>query len=53
MFEVLIYATLTCSETIGIIDRVKLNDSLDSIVKSEIIVTVMEATPHCDWDAND
>ena len=53
MFDVLLYATMKCTDAAGIIDRVKLHDSLDSIVKSEIIVTVKDATPHCDWDAND
>ena len=53
MFETLLYATMSCTDAAEILNRVKVHDDLDSVIKNELVVTIKEATPQCDWDAND
>ena len=51
MIDILMYANLSCSDVESIIDRVMLDDMIDSI-KIELIETIKDASPEC-WDAND
>lgn len=52
MLETLLYASLNCEDAIAIIKRIESNDKLSDIVKTELVVTLKESSPHCDWDAN-
>ena len=53
MIDLLLYSTLACEDAVGIIQRVKAQEEMLSVIKNEIILTVQEATPDCPWDAND
>jgi len=53
MIDLLLYASINCRDATDMIGRVKANNDMSKIVKTEIIETLKEATPHCKWDAND
>ena len=53
MFELLLYSTIHCTDAADIISRVKANDNVNKLIRTEVIETVKEATPECNWDAND
>jgi len=53
MIDLLLYASITCQDATDIIGRVKVNENMSKIIKTEIVETIKDATPHCDWDAND
>ena len=53
MIETLLYAHMSCTDAAEILNRIKAHKNLDSVAKSELVVTLKETTPHCDWDAND
>jgi hypothetical protein len=53
MIDLLLYASINCRDATDMIGRVKTNDDMSKIVRTEIIETLKEATPHCKWDAND
>ena len=52
---ILLYTTLTCQQTDTLMLRIKANKKLDDFIKVELIETVKESNPECDfyWDAND
>ena len=55
MLEILFYSTLTCTQADAIMLRIDTNKNLSNIVKIELVETVKESVPQCDWywDAND
>ena len=53
MIEFLLYANLHCTDAANIIGRVKADDDMSKIIRTEIVETIKDATPQCDWDAND
>ncbi len=53
MIDLLLYAAMHCTDAEDMIRRVEKNDSVDAIIRTEVIETVKEATPECNWDAND
>ena len=53
MIEVLLYANLNCIDAANLIGRVKADNNMSKIIKTEIVETIKDATPHCKWDAND
>ena len=53
MFEFLLYTTINCIDAADMIGRVRANDNVSKLIQTEVIETVKEATPECDWDAND
>lgn len=53
MLEFLLYSGIHCTDAEDIIRRVEANNSVSKIIKTEVIVTLKEATPECKWDAND
>jgi len=53
MLELLLYASINCQDAADMIGRVKENDNVSKIIQTEVIETLKEATPQCDWDAND
>ena len=53
MFELLFYSGIVCTDAADIISRVRANDSVSELVQIEVIETLKESTPECNWDAND
>ena len=53
MFEVLLYASLNCTDAKDIIRGVEASKSISQIIQAEVVETVKETTPECNWDAND
>jgi len=53
MFDFLLYAGIHCVDAEDMIRRIELNDSVSKVIRTEVIETVKEATPECNWDAND
>ena len=54
MIEILLYSSLSCSDTDAIMLRMKNNENLNNDVRIELIEVMKESTPDCyPWDAND
>ncbi len=55
MIEFLFYSTLTCTQADAIMLRIDSNASLSNNVKIELVETIKDSVPQCDWywDAND
>jgi len=53
MLDILLYSGILCTDAEDLIRRVDANKSVDVIIRTEVIETVKEATPECNWDAND
>ena len=55
MIEFLFYSTLTCTQADAIMLRIDANENLSNIVKVELVETIKDSVPQCDWywDAND
>lgn len=51
MFEFLLYANISCINAAEMLDRIRENENISDHIKVELIETIQEATPHCDWDA--
>jgi|MGYP001182523742 hypothetical protein len=53
--ELLLYAALSCQQADSIMFRITKNDSLRNETKLELVETIRDSTPECDWywDAND
>ena len=53
MFELLLYANLSCLDTVEMIQRVDANKNVSEAIRKEVIEVLQEASPECNWDAND
>ena len=53
MIDLLLYSTIHCTDAVDLINRIEANKSVDVMIRTEVIETVKEATPECNWDAND
>ena len=53
MFEFLLYASMTCIDASDLISRIEVNENVSELIRTEVVGTIKEATPHCNWDAND
>ena len=53
MLDILLYSGILCIDAEDMIRRIDANKSVDLIIRTEVIETVKEATPECNWDAND
>mgnify|MGYP001276044695 FL=1 len=53
MIDFLLYTTLHCEDADAIMLKIRNNLEMSSIVRTELIETIQEATPECPWDAND
>jgi len=53
MFEFLLYAGISCSDVNAMILRIQNHDDFNKKVKLELVETVKESVPECDWGAND
>ena len=53
--ELLLYTTLTCTQTDAIMLKIEANQNLSNIVKVELIETLKDSAPECQWywDAHD
>ncbi len=53
--ELLLYTTLSCQQTDAIMVKIEASRYLDAVVKVELVETLKESAPECDWywDAND
>ena len=53
--ELLLYAALSCQQADSIMFRITKNESLRNETKLELVKTIRDSTPECDWywDAND
>ena len=53
MVNFLLYASISCADADAIMLRIDKYEHLPEKVKIELVETVKESTPNCDWDAND
>ena len=55
MIELVLYTTLTCTQTDEIILRMQSNENISNALKTELVEVMKESNPECydDWDAND
>ena len=53
MFYLILYYGIDCGDAKDIIQRIEANTGVDVIIRTEVIETLKEATPECNWDAND
>ncbi|QPB08418.1 hypothetical protein [Synechococcus phage S-H9-2] len=53
MLELLLYASIACQDATEMIGRIEANENMSKIIRTEIVETIKEATPHCKWDAHD
>ena len=54
MFDLLLYSGMICADADALMLKIKANRSeLPPRVVIELVETVKEATPECNWDAND
>ena len=53
MFELLLYSGIHCTDAVDIINRMEASDAVNEATKVELVEVIQEATPECDWDAND
>ena len=53
MIDFLLYSSIACVDAADMISRIQASDSVSKIIQTEVIETVKEATPECNWDAND
>ncbi len=55
MIELLLYSTMACADADAVIFRIKKHEHLTPEYKLELVETVKESVPQCDyyWDAND
>jgi len=53
--ELLLYTTLSCEQSSAIMLRIEASKYLDKEVKVELVETVKESAPECEWywDAHD
>ncbi len=53
--ELLLYSTLSCTQTDAIMLKVEASENLSNAIKVELIETLRDSVPQCDWywDAND
>lgn len=53
MIDLLLYTGMLCTDAEDIIRRASAHDAISAEVRAEVVATVKEATPECNWDAND
>jgi len=55
MFELLLSATMACADADAVIFRIKKHEHLSLEYKLELVETIKDYVPECDyyWDAND
>ena len=51
--ELLLYTSLTCEQSSELMLRIEQHKNLPDPIKVELVETVKESAPQCEWDAND
>ena len=51
MIDLLLYAEISCTDAVDILNRLETSDAINKQVKVELVEVIQEATPHCEWDA--
>ncbi len=49
MAEFLLYTTLTCAQSQELILGIRNHEDLPDPIKVELVETVKESAPHCEW----
>ena len=53
MIDLFLYLSMHCSDATDLISRIRANDNVSQVIQAEVIETLKDATPECNWDAND
>ena len=53
MIDFLLYSSLSCPDADAIILRIEAHENLNADWKVELVDTIRDYTPECNWDAND
>jgi len=53
MFELLLYSAMSCQDAEALMLKISKNRDLPPAVVVELVETVKESVPECQWDAND
>ena len=53
MSELLLYSGIHCIDAVDMINRMQESESVSDSIKVELVEVIQEATPDCNWDAND
>ena len=53
MFDLLLYSGIHCTDAADMIGRIQAKDNMSEVVTVELVEVIQEATPECNWDAND
>ena len=55
MLELLLYSTMTCADADALMLKIKAQKHLEPKIQIELVETVKDSVPECDyyWDAND
>jgi hypothetical protein len=55
MLELLLNTTISCTQADAVMLRIRAQETLNDSIKLELIETVKESAPECNfyWDAND
>ena len=51
MIDLLLYAEISCTDAVDILNRLEASESINNQIKAELVEVLQEETPHCDWDA--
>ena len=53
MIDLLLYSGIHCTDATEMISRIDVHENMKNEVKVELVEVIQEATPDCNWDAND
>ena len=55
MLELLFYSSMTCTDADALMLKIKAQKHLEPRIQIELVETIKESVPECDfyWDAND
>ena len=53
MIDLLLYTGIACADADAIMLRIQKHETLRAEWKLELVETIKDSTPECQWDAND
>lgn len=53
MIDLLLYTGIACADADAIMLRIQKHETLKAEWKLELVETIKDSTPECQWDAND
>ena len=53
MIDLLLYTGIACADADAIMLRIEKHETLKAEWKLELVETIKDSTPECQWDAND